>query len=85
MYKNLMNMPSLSSKLAAIFTTFYFVVSLVLFAYIVSYYKGEIGLKGAKSFTISHAITYCDKPSFAINITFAFILFFFRKLDRHPL
>lgn len=84
MYKNLMNMPSLSSRLTSIFTSFYFVVSFVLFAYIVAYYKDEIGIKGAKSFTISHAIANCDIPGFSINITFAFLLFIYLIYLRGP-
>ena len=86
MYKKLMSVPTLETKVVASFSIFYIVVGLIVYAYVISSLKGKLGgFFTEKTFTVSDAIAFSDKIGLFLSLIYGFILLCYLIYLRGPM
>lgn len=86
MYKKLMSVPTLETKVVSFFSIFFILTGLIVYAYVISSLKGELGgFLTEKTFTISDAISFSDKIGLFLSLIYGFVLLCYLIYLRGPM
>ena len=86
MYKKLMSVPTFETKVISLFSIFFIIIGLLVFAYTISSLKGELGgFFTEKTFTVSDAISFSDKIGLFLSLIYGFLLLCYLIYLRGPM